>query len=608
MASLAELMQLLAMMRPMPGPQIPVLPKAQNNVTASGVQGPRPPPMSSPTDWLNSITATSSEMAKRPLLEAQVAEAQRRAELLKQLMPMISSLGGESQAGQSQSQAFGALAPQQASPITAPDVGGGMRAGGALTGDPLSLIEKYESGGRNIMQNVVPAGGGYNPSVGRVTGPSTAQGYYQITNTTWREYAPKAGVDLEKYPTAMTAPKPVQSAVAQKLFDEQGFAPWAPYNPRLAAAISSGATATPAQAPAAPMPQTAQMAVPPGAAAMNLDPTQLARLRAGLALAGISGDPLGGFAQAYYNSPQYKAAIERATKGVGLEFLPQEEAIKQQSKYLGPEADPIRQGQIASAQEAAKLGPDMLRKWYETQAQISQQRNAPVTLSPGQTLQVPTAPVPAPPFNLLPGGAAQPQTAPPLSVPAQTVLQGRNPAEVEFEQKLGQENAKQFTERRAAALDAAKSLEASSRARQLLDSGIYSGPLANAKLSFGRALAELGYGDAKDAVANTEAFVAARAEEVGRIIKQFGAGTGLSDADREYAAKMAGGQIAMTEGSIRKIMEMLDRGSRNAIEKFNKDAEKVSPGLSPYPLTVPMPNLPTGRSGTTSSGVPWSVQ
>lgn len=124
----------------------------------------------------------------------------------------------------------------------APDMGGGMRAGGALIGDPLALIEKYESGGQNVMQGVVPPGGGYNPSVGRVTGPSTAQGFYQITNTTWRETAPKAGVDLDQYPTAMSAPKEVQAKVAQTLFNEQGFKPWAPYNPRLAAAIRNSET------------------------------------------------------------------------------------------------------------------------------------------------------------------------------------------------------------------------------------------------------------------------------------------------------------------------------------------------------------------------------
>jgi hypothetical protein len=126
-------------------------------------------------------------------------------------------------------------------PRTAPGalLGGGLEAGGALTKDRvLDLIAKDESGGRNIMQQVVPPGGGYNPSVGRVTGPSTAQGQYQITNSTWRETAPAAGVDLAVYPTAMTAPPEIQRKVAAQLLETRGTSPWAPYNPKLRADLA----------------------------------------------------------------------------------------------------------------------------------------------------------------------------------------------------------------------------------------------------------------------------------------------------------------------------------------------------------------------------------
>jgi hypothetical protein len=109
--------------------------------------------------------------------------------------------------------------------------GGGAMPGGASSvgtsgGDPLSLIAKYESGGRNIK----------NPT-------SSASGPWQFINSTWREMAPKEGVDITKYPTAMSAPVDVQKRVAQRLYNEQGYSPWAPYNSRLAAAIGGGAGA-----------------------------------------------------------------------------------------------------------------------------------------------------------------------------------------------------------------------------------------------------------------------------------------------------------------------------------------------------------------------------
>jgi hypothetical protein len=65
-----------------------------------------------------------------------------------------------------------------------------------------------ESGGRNI------------PNVHQGTSSGQAQGIVQITTGTWRDFAPRAGVDLAKYPTPMKAadgspvPWEIQSKVA----------------------------------------------------------------------------------------------------------------------------------------------------------------------------------------------------------------------------------------------------------------------------------------------------------------------------------------------------------------------------------------------------------
>ena len=53
------------------------------------------------------------------------------------------------------------------------------------------------------------------------------------------------------------------------------------------------------------------------------------------------------------------------------------------------------------------------------------------------------------------------------------------------------------------------------------------------------------------------------------IIKAFGAGTGLSDADREYALKAAAGDITMTEESLRRIIYLNEIASRTLILKHN---------------------------------------
>jgi hypothetical protein len=55
---------------------------------------------------------------------------------------------------------------------------------------------------------------------------STASGYYQIINGTWQQFAPQVGVDLNQYPTAMSAPQSVQTQVAGAIYNAQGFSPW----------------------------------------------------------------------------------------------------------------------------------------------------------------------------------------------------------------------------------------------------------------------------------------------------------------------------------------------------------------------------------------------
>ena len=94
----------------------------------------------------------------------------------------------------------GANAPDQFFPG-----GGGAATGGV---DPVSTVVGAESSGQNIPQQIHDA----NTDKG-----TPAQGFFQIIDPTWREYAPQAGVDLAKYPSAIDAPYAVQAAVAQKI-------------------------------------------------------------------------------------------------------------------------------------------------------------------------------------------------------------------------------------------------------------------------------------------------------------------------------------------------------------------------------------------------------
>lgn len=54
--------------------------------------------------------------------------------------------------------------------------------------------------------------------------PTGAEGCYQIVGSTWRTYAPQAGVDTSLYPTAGTAPQSVQDRVFSTMVGQRGLA------------------------------------------------------------------------------------------------------------------------------------------------------------------------------------------------------------------------------------------------------------------------------------------------------------------------------------------------------------------------------------------------
>jgi hypothetical protein len=76
------------------------------------------------------------------------------------------------------------------------------------------------------------------------------------------------------------------------------------------------------------------------------------------------------------------------------------------------------------------------------------------------------------------------------------------------------------------------------------------------------------------------------AGNVGKLIKQFGAGTGLSDADREFAKDMAGGRISLDSKAINRILDINEKAARNTITRHNKDVKGIKTNI---PLEVEMP-------------------
>lgn len=161
------------------------------------------------------------------------------------------------------------------------------------------------------------------------------------------------------------------------------------------------------------------------------------------------------------------------------------------------------------------------------------------------------------------------------------------PQEKAFEGELGKEQAGDLVKSRAAARDAASIIDTVKTGRDIMKSGMITGAGADFLVNLNQGLKTVGI-DAgyADAAANSQAFTANMAGNVGKLIKQFGAGTGLSDADREFAKDMAGGRIALDAKAINKILDINERAARNVITRHNKDVKGIKTNI---PLEVEMP-------------------
>jgi hypothetical protein len=159
--------------------------------------------------------------------------------------------------------------------------------------------------------------------------------------------------------------------------------------------------------------------------------------------------------------------------------------------------------------------------------------------------------------------------------------------EAAFESGLGKGQADRIIASQVAAQDAAAIIDTVKTGRDIMKSGMIAGAGAEFLVNLNQALKTAGidFGYA-DAAANSQAYAAAMGANVGRIIKQFGAGTGLSDADRDYAAQMAGGKISVDAKAINRILDINERAARNTITRHNKDVEGIKTNI---PLKVEMP-------------------
>ena len=145
-------------------------------------------------------------------------------------------------------------------------------------------------------------------------------------------------------------------------------------------------------------------------------------------------------------------------------------------------------------------------------------------------------------------------------------------------QQLGDVGMKRLDTQYTDATKAVQSLDAIHQARELLSAGIRSGTAATLRQNIGRALDTLlgRQTDEQSLTSNTDAYVANAGRLVGQVIRAFGSGTGLSDADRQYAAQIAGGSIELTQGALKRLMDIQEKVQKYSIDQYNRQYAKLA--------------------------------
>ena len=143
---------------------------------------------------------------------------------------------------------------------------------------------------------------------------------------------------------------------------------------------------------------------------------------------------------------------------------------------------------------------------------------------------------------------------------------------------------------------AAAALPAFANARAAIDSGnTILGAGADLRLGMQKVGALLGLDPS--AAENTETFRSAIAPVVLAAVKGLGAGTGISNADRDFAEKAAGGNITLEPNSIRRLLDIGQRAAEAKIKNFNETLDKVYAPGDPEAdrvralFAVPIPDL-----------------
>lgn len=180
------------------------------------------------------------------------------------------------------------------------------------------------------------------------------------------------------------------------------------------------------------------------------------------------------------------------------------------------------------------------------------------------------------------------------------------PQEQEFEKEIGSGQAKDIIASKTKAEDARDILETARQGRAMLKGPIITGAGANFFVGLDQALKTAGMDFGGEASANAQAYGVLMASNTAKLIKNFGAGTGLSDADRKYAERMAAGDITVDRRALEKILQIQETAATRAIERHNQKVKGIKTKI-PLEVNIEQPEpAASNLSPTDKQALDWA--
>lgn len=170
----------------------------------------------------------------------------------------------------------------------------------------------------------------------------------------------------------------------------------------------------------------------------------------------------------------------------------------------------------------------------------------------------------------------------------------------------------EFVERSKAARSTAQGLSALRNARAAIEGGAITGFRADNRLQLQKAASLFGIAE-PEKVQNSEVFRAAIAPQVAAVMKATVGNANISDSDRRFAERAAGGSLDLDEGSIKRLLDIMEKASVAQLQEHQEALDAVYPDPTSHKreralfgIRVPTGAMPP--AGATKSGIKWSVE